>query len=585
MKSNRTKKLSVQLFSITFVIMVLIIAVIMIFQFVFFDKFYESYRKNQLKNSLDEAVFLLENDDMSYSDYVFLQGQLMFNKNAFLFIHDVNGNDISNELKKTQEYYLYEGINQAGENIEFILSEEDIINFSQQTINYDYDINCDQLDKIIEVGASYNILYSRIFDNVYDVNFIENSTEDNLGIMIFGFGQLEKITITNSQIASDELVSQMYVRDYATIGLRSVFVSEGLVSFSSGYETINISQTVTSKTGVEYTIIAEMSLESTKDAAYALATYSPYFFMFAFTCALLVAYIYSKKVAKPIAKISMVASDMSRLDFDKKIDIEHNNEIGILATSLNSLSANLQNSIEELKSANSKLEEDIRQKEKQEQIRKEFVANVSHELKTPLGVMQCYLESLNDGLMKASENDCYTDMLNEVSKMKHIIMEMLEISKIESGDMKLDIREFKLGGLIDDNVTLFELMAKDKGMTINASGEFMPINADYNKMDSVMRNLIGNAVKYGEPYTNVLIKGERCDKKCRVSIINKCSGITQTVAEQFFLRFYTQDKSRNNESTGLGLSICKAILDAHSFDYGIECVDDNIEVWFEYDCN
>jgi signal transduction histidine kinase len=547
---------------------------------VYFEKFYMAWKTEKLQRELNKFAVTVSSSEISYTEFFKLKQKIMLENNASINIVDEKGDSLEQKLRKNQQWYAVtiEYENKAQRKI--VLSEYDILMHLQGrgieiddcyyiiggTIDEQYDyilgmIECEMFDNvdnyIVQEDSNINYNASPIW---HQIKVIDISIASQSEIKSYSFSMMD-----NNTIIIEEAISGGFP----------------ILPFSSAGQ-INMDKTVTNHEGKQLKFYLVASLQPIDEASSAITSYYPWFFLVAVFTALVVAYIYSRYVSKPIIKISKAANEMADGKLDTRIENKQNNEIGTLSNSLNLLSANLQSSMDELKEANEKLIEDIAEKAHQEKVRREFTANVSHDLKTPLGVMRCYVEMLRDDIEPDKKEEYYDIVLSEIGKMNKMVQQMLQLAKAESGDIKLDRSQFSLEEMISDIILMFKPMFEEKNMSINISGDFYAINADELRMEQVLSNLMGNAVKYGLIGTSIEIKGFCKDNKCRVGIINSCNQITQEKANDLFKRFYMLDKSRNVKGTGLGLNICAAIFELHDFEYGVTSHGDSIEFWFEY---
>jgi len=569
---KKKRRLSVQLFITTFIVMTVIIAFIMLLQYLFFDVLYENYKIKKVNSEINELGTKIGNDELDLVELKNIQDEFIFTHNTILTVEDEWGSDYANSLKNKQDWYTVTSTTADHREIVFIISEYDLYYNLQR--EYGYEIN----DELIAVGDEFIILFDYIYDNKAKIHMISeylDIIDDKVDII-----NSAEIIITEVRSSTQVEIDEYILYDY----FFAHNVIEGTVIFEdyAMSNVINIQKLAYTVDGSTVMINALVSLENVDDAAAALLSYYPYFLALAVLCALIISFIYSSKVSKPITNISSISNKMAMLEFDETVEDIGNNEIGQLGENLNILAHNLQIALIELKDANAQLLKDIEQKKEQEKVRKEFVDNVSHELKTPLGVIRCYAESLKDNIITKTKSEYYDDILQEVEKMTRLVMEMLELSKVELGDLKLNKTKVEVKDIIDDNVILHQLLADDKNMKILARGAFPAVVADTQKIDSAISNIIKNSVLYGEKSSNIIVGGEIKDGVCTVSVTNKCKGISRSEAKKFFDRFYVGDKARSESSTGLGLSICAAIFKAHGFDYGILSDGEAVTVWFEY---
>ena len=239
-------------------------------------------------------------------------------------------------------------------------------------------------------------------------------------------------------------------------------------------------------------------------------------------CILLVWY-FSKRLTDPILELALLSARMADLDFDAKYTSGGHNEIGILGDNFNVMSERLQAAISELKSANYQLQKDIEKKDKLEQMRNEFLGNVSHELKTPIALIQGYAEGLKEGVNADEQSrEFYCDVImDEAAKMNQMVRNLLTLNQLEFGDEDIQFERFDLVELIQGVLQSMEIIAQQK----EAKVVFMPEGPVYAwgdefKAEQVVRNYISNAFNHlaGEMVVEVRIIPE--NEKVRVSVFN-----------------------------------------------------------------
>lgn len=301
-------------------------------------------------------------------------------------------------------------------------------------------------------------------------------------------------------------------------------------------------------------------------------------------------YLLSLRLTKPIIKLNGIAKKMAVLDFQEKFDGKVSDEIGTLGESINSLSTQLEQSIGELKSANYKLMQDIEKERKIDEMRKGFISNVSHELKTPIALIQGYAEGLRLNINEDEENKNYycEVIIDEANKMNNMVRKLLELSELEFNSIALDKEEFcvceLIKNLLKKNSPLFS--EKEAKVNFNDNGqECIRIYADYYFTEQVLMNYINNALNHLNDRKQVDINVEVIGNKVRVGVYNSGDRIPEDALVNIWQSFYKVDKARTRAygGTGLGLSIVKAIQKAHNNDYGVENKPDGVLFWFECD--
>lgn len=331
-------------------------------------------------------------------------------------------------------------------------------------------------------------------------------------------------------------------------------------------------------------IFALTSLQPINEAVSVIEELYKYFCVGAVFFIIILAFIYSNMITKPLIKINKVATKMAKLDFSEKCIVKDEDEIGNVASSLNFLSENLNEALTSLKEANAKLEEDIDKERKLEKVRREFVAAVSHELKTPISLIDGYAMGLKDNIFEGEEKDYYLDIIiDEGKKMANLVNDMLDLSNLESGSFKLTKEEFDICNLIKFTLKKYRNIIEEKGVKIELNLlEHSMIYADCNRMEQVITNFITNALRHvnenGTIYVSMIDKGDTIS----IEIENTGSSIPEEELTKIWDKFYKVDKSRNRKlgGTGLGLSIVKNILTAHNYSFGAENTDRGVKFYF-----
>ncbi len=301
-------------------------------------------------------------------------------------------------------------------------------------------------------------------------------------------------------------------------------------------------------------------------------------------------YLLSLRLTNPIVKLNGIAKKMAVLDFQEKYDGKGKDEIGTLGESINSLSNQLEQSIGELKSANYKLMEDIVKERQIDEMRKEFISNVSHELKTPIALIQGYAEGLRLNVNEDEENKNYycEVIIDEAVKMNKMVRKLLQLSELEFNDIVLDKEEFCICELIRNIIkkNSLQLVEKEAQVNFNTNGyESIKISADYYLTEQVLVNFLSNALNHLDERKIIEISTVVYDGKVRIKVYNSGANIPEASLDNIWHSFYKVDKARTRAygGTGLGLSIVKAIQKAHKNAFGVENKPEGVLFWAEYD--
>ncbi len=299
--------------------------------------------------------------------------------------------------------------------------------------------------------------------------------------------------------------------------------------------------------------------------------------------------ITSKRVSRPLGKLSKISSDMAQFNFEAKYEARtmDSKELSELGQNMNELSDRLEKTLGDLMSANKKLQQDIQQKEEVDEMRKEFLANVSHELKTPLALIFGYAEGLNEGMAENPEDrDYYCHVImDETVKMTHLVKQLLDLNELEFGKEQLEISRLDLTAVVKSVVAANEILIEQAGATVSFEEEETYIWADEYKLEQVITNYLSNAIHYvgGEKQIRIFYTVD--ENVVRLSVFNTGATIPEESMDRLWEKFYKVDKAHTREygGTGIGLSIVKAIMNSHGKECGVINHEDGVEFWAEFD--
>lgn len=324
--------------------------------------------------------------------------------------------------------------------------------------------------------------------------------------------------------------------------------------------------------------IAITSMQPVDEAIEVVKSFYLYFYIGSIFIILVLSSVYSNMIAKPLLKINKVARKISKLEFGEKCDESRDDEIGSLAKTLNFLSESLNNALSSLKNANKNLKEDIEKERALEKMRKEFVASVSHELKTPISLVRGYAEGIKDGVFYGDEANYSIDVIiDEAEKMGVLVKDMLDLSQFEAGVFKLTKEELNICELVNIIIKKLSLVIDEKKIKINLIIEQENnIIGDAKKIEQVISNYITNAIRHSVEGGIIVIRIMKSESlQVKIEVENSGEVILESDIEKIWDMFFKIDKSRNRNSggTGLGLAIVKNIVELH----GGKCSAKNIE--------
>lgn len=335
-------------------------------------------------------------------------------------------------------------------------------------------------------------------------------------------------------------------------------------------------------------VLLRASIESIQESA----LISNQFFVYVTICICILSFLamllISKRFTSQILDLAKIAQKMSRLDFEEKYDVTTEDEIGVLGDSINTLSEALENTLGELKSANVQLRRELEQKVQIDAMRTEFLSNVSHELKTPIALIQGYAEGLQENIMEDEESRAfYCDVIiDEASKMNLLVKKLLDLNQIEYGTETLTMEHFDITATVANILSNTEILFRQKEAVLKFNvSEPIYVWGDVYLIEEAFTNYLSNALNHvaGKRVIEVTITND--GQHAYVSVFNTGECIPDEDIEQIWGKFYKVDKARTREygGSGVGLSIVKATMECLGQSYGVKNHEDGVEFWFTLD--
>ena len=297
-------------------------------------------------------------------------------------------------------------------------------------------------------------------------------------------------------------------------------------------------------------------------------------------------YLLVAKFTKPLVEMNDITKDMAALNFGRKCGNYGKDEIGELGTSINTLSTALDATLMDLKDKNGQLEKDIERRHALDKARKSFINNVSHELKTPLAIISGYAEGLCEGISTDPEviGDYCKIIKDESYKMNSLVVELLELSKIESGTQPFNPDYFDIGTITSSLLNHLSLQISSKQISVSNN---LPDNlicyGEGDKIEIVLKNYITNAISHCSGQKKLNISFEDVGKCYRIKVFNTGDHISKDDMPEIWDSFYRADKShaRSENRFGLGLSIVKGIMLTHQCNFGADNIENGVSFNFE----
>lgn len=439
--------------------------------------------------------------------------------------------------------------------------------------------------------------YTEVENALIDSNISENGVQETLGYTA------EKMNVSAMVAEGNVIIFQTAREDNNMLMIRLAgYLFEKnqkggeLLAQGDNYEIRKVKDWVSKSDYMEmwgyldenHSFIIRTPLESIKESATLANQFLIYLGVFAILISIILVQFFAKRITDPILKLAELSKRMANLDFDAKYVSTGEDEIGQLGENFNIMSETLKNTITELKNANVKLKQDIAQKEKLEDMRSEFLGNVSHELKTPIALIQGYAEGLKEGINEDPESrEFYCDVImDEANKMNQMVKNLLTLNQLEFGQDDTLFERFDLTALICGVVQSCEILVQQAEAKISfVETDPVYVWADEFKTEQVIRNYVTNAIHHVDNEKRIEIKVTKNNDIVRASVFNSGIPIPEEDLDKLWDKFYKVDKAHTREygGNGIGLSIVRAIMESFHQQYGVQNYDNGVEFWFELD--
>lgn len=572
----RKRGITIKLFAVTALFFLAFYAMIMIFQLVFFDSFYQQYKTKEAGEHLHSLAQGYEENSWNAEELTKHTLSYMQETKSPLTIVDAEGY----QLVQDPFHIMLE--TEDGDVLEVALSL-----FVTDYGNYLNALNIRKGDTLEINGESDLSVTSVIYPSVItkDEESVGEHLEEN---EITIEGKVKSVSLPQAGMSNrglgllyDALLEWFPLEEDL---LKQLNNGESLqlnwVEPWTGKHNLVLIEPIKKDGEMQY-MFSVTSLQETKDTNEALRVFYLYIGIAGILLILLLSLFYSRLVSSPLIKLNEMAKKMVHLDFSSVKPIKQKDELGSLSNNMLIMAQNLDIALDDLKSANEKLKQDMEKRKQMEKAQREFFEHASHELKTPLSIVKSFAEGLQDGISPDKHDHYINVIIEESDKMQVLIGDMLDLAKLENGAIKLRKSSFMLSEMIEDLSDKMYCMAKEKQVSIEVMPRNeMPITADYEWMERVMRNLLVNAVRHSEADSVITIRIETdLDTARSVFMIdNKGIQIPEEQLDKIWNRFYRTETSRSRMTggTGLGLAIVQQILDLHDFSYGVENTSEGV---------
>ncbi len=456
-----------------------------------------------------------------------------------------------------------------------------------------------QQNKVDDMFAIYNMLNDA---SIHDEMFVEKTYEDE-----FSDFDMELMQVANEYNVDVLIINKDGGETICTTKLERILASQ--LNRYAEFETVRHEEAIIQKdnyivlialdqvTGTEYMemwgfldsgdiFLVRTPMEGIRESVRIANQFLLYIGIVILFVGGVAIYFIAKRISEPILEITKLSEKMAEMNFDVKYSGKSKNEIALLGRNMNQLSDALEKNISELKTANNELKKDIERKEKIDDKRKEFISNISHELKTPIALIQGYAEGLEDNINEEDgSREYYCDVIiDEAKKLNLIVGHLLTLNQLEEGNSLTTFERFDLSILIKNTIQSMEILLENKGIKISVDMD-KPIFvwADEFKMEEVVQNYLSNAINHCKNEKEIRIFSEEKEGYVRISVFNTGDKIPEESLPYVWDKFYKVDKARTREygGSGVGLSIVKAIMESMNKNFGVVNLDNGVLFWFE----
>ncbi|MBE6010290.1 MAG: HAMP domain-containing protein [Lachnospiraceae bacterium] len=429
----------------------------------------------------------------------------------------------------------------------------------------------------------------KLYDSSYSVTFENLSARGNMRIMVLASdGTVLQTNVNDRETLRDDFAEIMFGQDdERDKSLEETDEYSLMLKFDRRLNQEHLVLWGTLEDG--NLVLIRTPLESIQQSARIASVFLLIVGLIAIAVSIIVGIVLSRRITRPIQTLQEISKRMVDLDFEAKYQNAdpQGDEIDQLGDHMNRLSETLEGTISELKSANVELQKDIDQKTEIDEMRKEFLSNVSHELKTPLALIQGYAEGLQMCINDDQESrDYYCEVIiDEADKMNRMVKKLLTLNQLEFGNEQVVMERFDISELVRGVTNATAILRDQNGIRLEMDiPDETYVWGDEFKIEEVVTNYMSNAINHCEGEKVIRISySEPEDALLRVSVFNTGQPIPEEDLEQIWIKFYKVDKARTRAygGSGIGLSIVKAIMDSMNQKCGVVNRDDGVEFWFE----
>nr|WP_298054739.1 HAMP domain-containing sensor histidine kinase [uncultured Lachnoanaerobaculum sp.] len=465
-----------------------------------------------------------------------------------------------------------------------------------------------QNEKVSEIHEAYLKLDNEVKKLSEDGQTIIGESEDNGSVVnervsniILDYSNKHNITIalvdsmTNKAIYSSQREGDMFLDRIQEGFIGNKNIKKKDILYKSDNYTIILHNTQKNSSFIEgfgycsdnqTIVIMSTPVAGLKESVNISNKFLIYVAIIGFIITVIITFLITKMITSPILQLAEISNKMGKLDFTARYEGKRSDEIQTLGQNMNYMSDRLKKAISKLQEANEVLKEDIKRKEAIDEMRKDFIANVSHELKTPIALIQGYAEGLNEGLCEDEESrKYYTEVImDESEKMNKMVKQLLTLSSLESGNSILHKENFNMTSLTDSVLNSISILIGEKNVKVDFdTSKDIFLYADEFKIEEVVTNYISNAIHHVNDNGTIKIDVSEDERNVYFSVYNTGNKIPEKDLSNVWEKFFKVDKahSRSYGGSGIGLSIVKAIVEAHGGAVKVVNKSDGVEFSFK----
>ncbi|MCR4946834.1 MAG: HAMP domain-containing histidine kinase [Lachnospiraceae bacterium] len=450
-------------------------------------------------------------------------------------------------------------------------------------------------NKVKSIEDAYSVLdeaarLKQYNSNEFAVHFEQLCSESNLDIQIMGAdGSIVCSSSPNREAAREQFLSVIFGGGEKN--------HRQQVSADENY---SIYRDMDMRTKSEYLllwgtlydgnlVLIRTALASIRESAVLSNRFMTYIGIFVCVVTIVISTLLAQRTAKPIVQLTDISKRMAELDFTAKYPEDKMNvtEVGELGHYMNVMSESLEKTISELKTANNELMRDNEKKTRIDEMRKEFLSNVSHELKTPLALVQGYAEGLKECVNDDPESiNFYCDVImDETERMSRMVQKLLTLNRLEFDTKAVELERFNLTELVKGVSSTMMVMMGQKGIELIFDEPDYFVWADEFEVEEVVTNYLSNAINHCDGAKKIHVSMEDREKTVRLLVENTGDNIPEEELEKIWIKFYKVDKARTREygGSGIGLSIVKAIMESLNRDYGVYNTPEGVCFYAEFE--